>query len=184
MRSIWIDKVITYDGTALRSRWIRETTGEAKDAIVSFIGPANVPITNMVDLEDVKNNAPIFSRAMLHFICEHFDGDLALAVARQRLLVAIAFEKLLDCGAKNLRRDGDDIFSGDMKLSVSIATSSPVSTLIHFAMNIQSQGTPVPALGLADIGIEPVSLAKKIMERYTAEISEMEWARAKVRPVN
>ncbi|MFA4973108.1 MAG: DUF366 family protein [bacterium] len=185
MKGAWIEKETLYDGTQLRSGWVKSHTGLSGSAIASFAGPADVPIENMVDLEDVARNAPIFSNDMLHFIAEHEERDLPLAVARQRLLVAIAVDALRDRakGAK-IERRGDDIFDGDRKLSVSIATSSPRSTLIHFAINIRSDGTPVPTKGLSDYDIEPRKLADSILARYCGEIESMERAENKVRPVD
>lgn len=182
MHKTWINKEIMYDGAQLRSNWVYEQTGISGDIISAFVGPADVPVTNMVDLEDVRNNAPIFSRSMLHFIVEHFDGDLRLAVARQRLLVAIAADEIRP-HAPDLSRRGDDLYIGDRKLSVSIATSSPISTLIHFALNIESEGAPVEAVDLGDIGINPRTVANAILSHYVGEIESMEHARLKVRPV-
>lgn len=184
MQKIWIDKQITYDGTQLRSRWVQGQTGITADVIAAFIGPADVPIENMVDLEDVAKNAPIFSKKMLHFIVEHFDCDLALAVARQRLLASIMVEELnFGIASAHIKRLGDDIYDGDKKLSVSIATSSPVSCLIHFAINILSEGTPVSTMGLYDYGIDPRSFADRINVRYCEEMESMDKAELKVRPV-
>lgn len=184
MQSIWIDDTITYDGTQLRSHWIYRRTGVLGDAIAAFAGPADVPIAHMVDLADVAANAPIFSRSMLHFLVEHFDADLQLMIARQRLLTAIAGDELrLRAPQAPIERRGDDLYSGDRKISVSIATASPVSCLIHFAMNIVSSGTPVPTHGLEDLGIEPQPLADAIVRRYTEELASMDVARCKVRPV-
>jgi len=182
MNTAWIEKEICYDGTQLKSHWIYNQAGVLGDCIAGFIGPADVPITNMVDLVDVKNNDPIYSKSMLHFIIEHFDSGLNLAIARQRLLVAIAAEELKSHSTA-IVRSGNDLYDGDKKLSVSIATVSPVSTLIHFAINIKSDGTPVPTKGLADYKIEPKSFAKNILTRYSAEIKSMNEARCKVRPV-
>ncbi len=184
MNSIWIDEQVTYDGTQLRSHWIYDRSGMLGDAIAFFVGPAEVPIDHMVDLMDVAQNAPIFSKRMLHFIIEHYDGDLPLAIARQRLLTSIAAEELRRRAASAaIERRGDDIFDGERKVSVSIATSSPVSCLIHFAMNVISDGTPVPTKGLSDYGIEPKSLADAIAKQYCEEISSMNIARCKVRAV-
>lgn len=183
MKHAWIDRQIKYDGKQLCSHWAFEQTGIAEDIIASFIGPADVPISNMVDLEDVRKNAPIFSKSMLHFIVEHFDCDLTLAIARQRLLTAIIAQRLIRLGALGIERRGDDIFIGDKKLSVSIATASPVSTLIHFALNISSDGTPVPTIGLSDIKINPNKLAEDVMRDYCGEIESMKFARCKVRMV-
>lgn len=183
MQQHWLEREQAYDGTQLRSHFIARQTGAFEDAIMAFAGPADVPLSHMVDLEDVAAQAPIFSKKMLHFLVEHFRSDLDLMIARQRLLTAIAAEELWQRGADAARRSGDDIYDGERKVSVSIATSSPVSGLIHFALNIESEGTPVPTRGLADYGIEPRGFAETVMQRYCDELASMAEARCKVRPV-
>jgi hypothetical protein len=184
MKSTWIGREITYDGKQLRSHWILGESRQKGDAIAAFAGPANVPVANMVDLEDVAANAPILSKSMLHFICEHFDCSLELAIARQRLLIAIAAEELSRRAKDSaIKRRGDDNYDGEKKFSVSIATASPVSCLIHFGLNIVAEGAPVAAAGLSDYGIEAWELAGVIMKRYCEEIASMQDARCKVRPV-
>lgn len=180
MKSKFIDKQICYDGTQLRSHWIMDTTGIVGDAIVSFIGPADVSTKHMVDLVDVRDNAPIFSKSMLHFIVEHFDSDLTLTIARQRILIAIAFEVMNSSG---LRRTNNDIYLGKKKASVAIATSSPISTLIHFGINVTSEDTPVITTSLDEIGIDPEQLSKKVMNRYCNELESMYISKCKVRTV-
>jgi len=182
MKKAWLDTATAYDGTQLRSHWIYEKTGLLGDAIAAFEGPADVPTSNMADLVDVRDDAPIFSKSMLHFIIEHFGCDLKLAVARQRLLVAQAAD-LIRPSAGEIRRSGNDLYAGDRKLSVSIATASPVSSLIHFAVNISSDGTPVPTLGLNDLKVDPRVLADELMRSYCDEIASMREARCKVRAV-
>jgi uncharacterized protein len=182
MKTAWLDRTICYDGTQLRSHWVYGQSGLLGDAIAAFVGPADVPTAHMCDLVDVRNDAPIFSRSMLHFIVEHFDAGLPLAVARQRLLVAIAADELRPaCPA--LARSGNDLFAGEKKLSVSIATASPVSTLIHFAINVESAGTPVPTLGLADLNLDPRQVADSILRRYADEMASMAESGCKVRAV-
>ncbi|MDD4239045.1 MAG: DUF366 family protein, partial [Desulfotomaculaceae bacterium] len=72
----FIPETITYNGTQLSSHWAFRSMGLLGDSIVSFQGPCRVMLAEMVDLEDVRKNAPIFSHNMLHFIVEHFDMDL------------------------------------------------------------------------------------------------------------
>lgn len=176
---------IPYTGLELRSSWIEDQSGIEGDAIAAFIGPADVPIENMVDLEDVANNAPIKSDLMLHFIVEHFDTSLDRGVNLQRLLVAIIYEELIKLGVSHsLERRGDDIYDGERKLSVSIAAPSPNSICIHTALNISSENTPVPAIGLNDYDVEPVKLASDVMKRYCDEVSGMAHACTKVRQIS
>jgi uncharacterized protein len=87
-------------------------------------------------------------------------------------------------GEGRLRRSGDDLFVGDHKLSVSIATVSPVSTLIHLGINIDPAGAPVAAVGLDDLGIEPTRFAKDLLLGFVSETGSVQNARCKVRPVS
>lgn len=175
---------LKYDGTQLRSGWIESVTGCAGDAAVAFVGPADVPIENMVDLEDVAANAPIFSESMLHFLIEHRGSDLEKMVLRQRLLIALLKEELEKFPrVPKLLRDGDDLYDGSAKLTVSIATLSPVSSLIHTGINIVSRNTPVTTRGLADYGIKPETLAQSTLARFETELEEIVYATKKVRKV-
>ena len=183
MKHSFLNENIKYDGTQLKSHWIFEKTGIMGDAVVSFAGPADVPLTNMVDLADVKAKENIFSTSMLHFVVEHFETDLTTMILRQRLLSAIANETLKKSGCKGVERKGDDLYDGDRKLSVSIATASPVSCLIHFAINIKSDKTPVPTMGLADYDIDPEKFADEVIRRYVDEMETIKTARCKVKPV-
>ena len=175
---------VSYTGRELRSHWILEAFGIAGDAIVAFIGPCDVATDAMVDLADVAAGAQIRARLMLHFIVERFDTDLEKAILHQRLLVAIAGQLLQEVwGIANVRRDGDDLFCADRKLSVSIATVSPVSTLIHLGINIDPQGAPVEAIGCDELQVDAPELAQSLMAAYVAEVEAMGVARSKVRGV-
>jgi hypothetical protein len=121
---------------------------------------------------------------MVHFIIEHFDMDLEKTVTRQRLLISIMRELLCSMGAPHeLKREGDDLYLGTRKASVSIATLSPVSSLIHTGVNISSKNTPVSTIGLEDMAVEPIFFAKTVMEAYRQEIENIYMARCKVRGV-
>jgi hypothetical protein len=122
------DHDITYEGHQLSPHWIYRTFDLLGDAAVGFIGPCRVNLTEMVDLEDVKASAPIYSPLMLHIIAEQFGCDLHLTVYRQRMLIVAAKELLETLTDRNVARRGDDIYlpraDGSMgKLSVSIATA-------------------------------------------------------------
>ena len=109
---------VDYDGTQIHSLWAYRSFGVQGDSLVAFVGGCEIPFANMVDLEDVRAKSRIASPRMLHFIGEHFDLDLEKAVLRQRLLAAIVRDEL----GGEVRRDGDDLFLGPGKLSISIAT--------------------------------------------------------------
>ena len=185
MKSQFLEQEITYDGTQLRSHWIYETAGVKEDAIVAFIGPCQVDLTHMVDLEDVVAKKHIYSLSMLHFISEQFDSDLEKMILRQRLFVSLMQAELVESQPdEKFVRKGDDLFLEHYKLSVSIATASPISTLLHVGINISSRDTPVPTKGLEDFGLNPVAFAWSVMNRYVDELRGVHWARCKVRGVS
>jgi len=180
---LWREPMV-YDGSQLSPLWIFHQLGVAGDAIVAFRGLCRVDLTSMVDQADVRAGSPIFSEDMLHFMVEHFENDLEKAVLRQRLLVVLIGEELLRRGFV-LRRSGDDMFHGDRKLSVSIATITPVSVVIHTGVNIHPGNAPVPAAGLADLGLAAAweEIATAVMQAYAREMEGVHLARCKVRGV-
>ncbi|NTW06017.1 MAG: DUF366 family protein [Peptococcaceae bacterium] len=175
---------IKYTGHQLTSHWAYKNFSLQGDSIVCFRGPCQVAISEMVDLEDVLAEDHIYGPDMLQFIVEHFDDDLEKAILRQRILISIINETLVKTG---LTRSGDDLFLEDRKFSVSIATVSPVSTMIHIGLNIISEGTPVKTVGLFDLGYqesEITQLGLRICEAYKNEMLSVRSARCKVRGVN
>ena len=180
----FIDEEIKYEGFQLAPHWIYKNFKIQGDAIVAFIGECEVKLTEMVDIEDVINNEPIYSKLMLSFISEQFNIGLVEGVFRQRLLICTIKEALERRGIK-ITRDGDDLFFDGRKLTVSIATKSATSVLIHTGVNIISSGAPVKASGLGeDIGIDDVEgFAKEVMAKYSEEIHDIIQASAKVRGV-
>ena len=147
----------------------------------------------MVDGEDLRDASAIRGSQMLHFIVEKFEARLPEMVALQRLMSAIA-KDLLETSRKtkgSLRRDGDDLYwkfdssaTEEGKLSISIATVSPVSGLIHFAINVSNQGTPVKTASLEDLGLEPKAFAKALLAKLVSEFDSISSATRKVKWVN
>lgn len=177
----WLPTPLAYTGQALSPLWAFRTLGIRGPSAVAFSGPCRVDLSGLVDQEDVRRRAPIASDRMLHWVCEDFSSDLEGAVWRQRLLTAIALDLLHEAGARRIRRDGDDLWDGRSKLSVSIATVTPVSTKIHFGINVTSTGTPVRTKGLADYGIAVAPFAKALLKGYAKEWAGVQDARFKVR---
>lgn len=182
MNSLFIDKRIDYTGEQLRSHYILEQCGINGDAIVAFCGMCNVKREAMVDIEDVIAHKKIYSEAMLHFLVEHFNTDLETIIMRQMLLAAIVRGSLTRLrSTTTFVRKGSDIYDGNAKLSVSVATKSPVSSLIHFGINISPVNTPVTTKGLNDYGIDPHEFALEVMEQYIRDHNAADHARCKVR---
>ncbi len=86
MKTQLIDKEIKYEGWQLAPHWIYKNFKMQGDATVAFIGECEVKLTEMVDIEDVINNEPIYSKSMLSFISEQFNIGLVEGVFRQCLL--------------------------------------------------------------------------------------------------
>ena len=184
MHTKLIDTEIKYIGSQLAPHWIYKNFKLQGDAIVAFIGECEVALTEMVDIEDVINNEPIYSKSMLSFITEQFNVNLVEGVFRQRLLICIIKELLEERGIFVVR-NGDDLMIDGKKLSVSIATKSTTSILIHTGLNILSEGAPVKASGLtSELGIEDIrEFALEVMKRYSEEIEDIKLASTKVRGV-
>lgn len=183
MKSLYIDKEIKYTGKELSPHWIYKNFHVCSDAIVAFIGEVEVNLGEMVDIEDVINNEPIYSKKMLNFIIERFEAPLSEMVWCQRLFVSIIKEALEKRGVR-LIRDGDDLFYNNKKLSVSIATKSITSSLIHTAINIVPDGAPIEVSSLSEMGIDNIkALAQDIMDAFCAECESIHFAKCKVRGV-
>lgn len=187
MQTKFIAEDIKYTGSELAPHWIYKNFNLQSDAIVGFCGESDVKITEMVDIEDVLDNTPIYSKKMLHFIIEHFNMGLVEGVVRQRLFINIIREQILANLPENseIMRDGDDLFFDGKKLSVSIAAKSINSVLIHTGLNIISEGAAIEASGLnSDMGLQNIhELGKNIIEAYAKECDNMILASTKVRGV-
>lgn len=189
LKSLWIEKSFAYDGTQLRSLYGYLDHKVLGDSVVAWRGPCEISFEHMVDGEDLLQQSPIRGSDMLHFIVEIFQADLLLGVSFQRLFASICLEllraKVLSNVAatqgRTFRRDGDDIYWGDKKFSISIATVSPASALIHFAVNCRNEGTPVPTCALEDFDLEPRLFAIDLMTRFAEEFDSIQTATRKVK---
>ena len=183
MKTLFLEKELRYDGSQLCDHFAYRNFGLLGDSAVAFMGECEVKLDAMVDLEDVRQSAPIYSEKMLHFIIESFQLDLKGGVLLQRLFAAQILESLRKRGVLNLRRSGDDLYLGDKKFSVSIATRSTLSTLLHVGLNISSHKTPVATVGLNDLGIEAKAFGEECLQQLSQEYQNILEATYKVRGV-
>lgn len=168
----------------LRSHFALANFGIYGDAAVAFVGSCDISGSALVDLEDNAAGAIIRAAKMLHFIIEHFSMPLQEAVCRQRLFIAILNEEIRDLSPGTvLRRDGDDLYVEGRKLSVSIATVSPTSAVIHVGLNVDATGAPVPTVALPELGVPTEELARRALARYAEEDSAIRRAVAKVKGI-
>jgi hypothetical protein len=183
MRTLFVQDRIDYTGRELRSHWIMERCGLVGDAAVGFVGSCDVSGDDLVDLEDRSLGNTVTGERMLHFIVELFGVTLTGIVFAQRLLCVAGREAVAAASGVTVRRDGDDLFVGTGKLSVSVATVSPVSGLIHMGLNITKDRVPVEAACLEDLKIDPPGLAGEILASFAQEIDGSLEAARKVKPV-
>ena len=192
-----LNEKIEYRGGELRPHWNLEQTGVYGHQLVAFLGACNVKTDKLVDWEDRLANDSIAADMMLHVIGEFFGLTLQDGILLQRFFMVWA-EKLLNQRGVSVYRKGDDLYCTKVpglnpeiayKLSVSIATSSAVSVLIHWGINFDSTGAPptVQACGLKQYDwkeCDILGFAKELLTQYIGEIEEMDIAQCKVRPVS
>lgn len=185
MKYKFIETNSKYTGEQLQSLYAYLNFEILGDSIISWTGPCDVSLDHMVDGEDLLVKAKIKSDKMLHFIIEKFDTSLESMVLVQRLFANIVISQIKANSkteaANKLIRKGDDIYCGDKKLNVSIATISPSSALLHFGINISNEGTPVPTCSLEDFKIEANSFAQNIMKAIAEELASVKRATQKVK---
>lgn len=180
----FIDETIPYLGSELRPHFIAERFKIWGNAIVAFQGPCLVKTDTMVDLEDRFQGDRIESARMLHFLGEFFGPSLLDAVLFQRLFCATVKEVLEDMSPElSVSRSGNDLYVNNRKLSVSIVTSSVHSRLLHFGINLDPSGAPVPAIGLCELGIDPKQFIARFFEKIHHEIKSIHRACVKVKAI-
>ena len=180
-----VDEIFEYDGSQINPSWAFKEFGIYGSSIVTWIGPVNITPNNLKDFADV--GLEIKSNYMVNFICEFFDQqptNMRVAYLRQRLLVMIFREILTEYGIST-KREGDDIFVENRKLSISIASVSLSSAKIHFALNLEDKGTPddVETIGLFDIKVNGervfnndnlLNLINETVSRFIDELETIE----------
>lgn len=201
-----------YDASQLRSLWAYDTFGVQGDSVVGYIGPCHIPVEKLIDRDDALHNRPIHADSQVHYVVEMFGVELKFAVMAQRLLngwmergarllkspdvvchvelsgndVYCVFpDQIEDMDLKRLLAEMRFHYDlpGCRKLSVSIATLSPVSAMIHAGINVTTEGTPVRTCSLEMLGIDPVEYTKWVGENFARDYEKVLMACSKVRPV-
>jgi len=174
---------LDYDGSQLRHAFAYEKADALGATICYFRGKANVK-KHLVDLEDSLANDFIKSKEMWHFIIEIPNATITEAVVWQRLFISMCVEELEKKCSGLITRKGDDIMVvGGMKLSVSIATLSRFSGLIHVGINIEvGAGCPVAATGLKNLidGTYSSTFGEKMAYAFAEEYKDIKKATYKV----
>lgn len=175
---VFIDSELRYDGSQIKSLWAYCEVGIKEDSIISFVGSCNIQGDARADSEDIVLQKKVYSPKMLHFIVEHSDEvSPRLTCTRQRFLTCL-IQDLIDEECK-ISREGEDLFWEGKKLTVSMATISPVSAKIHFGINVESdEYASLEEMGFSD----PKKLGLEICRRYSYEIDDLSGDIRKIRP--
>lgn len=182
LRTRFLAGTQAYDGSPLSGHWAFREFGIQGDSLLAFEGPCEVKVEDLADLEDARAGAFIYSPKMLHFVLELFGPSLEEAVARQWLMAATAADEINRRLKKvAVERDGNDLWVGRRKLSVSIAAPTGVSVKVHLGINIDAKGAPVAALGLKDLKLPARHLGLALLERFADDHARLGRARSKVR---
>jgi uncharacterized protein len=183
MKSLWLEKKSKYDGTQLRSLFGYLEHKVLGDSLIGWVGACDVSFEHMVDGEDLLEKSEIRGSEMLHFIFEIFEQKLITGVFLQRLFASIAKDLLEQKANISLKRQGDDLYWEGRKLSISIASRSPNSVMVHFAINVKNAGTPVPTCALEDWKLSASEVGKELMKRFEEEYHSILEATWKVKSV-
>lgn len=187
MNTKWMSEPLHYDGTQLKPLFAYLKCGMVGDSVIAWRGSCDVSFEHMVDGEDFIAQSPIAGSDMIHFIVEVFDRQLATGVLIQRIFASIVKDLLIELSADlddhSLVRDGDDLYWGDRKLSISVASQSTVSTMVHFAVNVSNNGTPVKTSSLEDLRVDPEEFAGAALDALSLEWASVLMATRKVRPL-
>ncbi len=181
-----LSEMLDYDGSQIDPLWAY-SIGIPGNSVVVFRGAMDILDANVKDLEDLMNLKAIKGGDMLHFIVERFDSpaSMRLAYFMQRMLVVCAKDVMAKHGIES-KRNGDDLFVGTGKLTVSIATAGISSEKIHFGINISCEGTPpdvkVACLNSLDIK-DMMGLAGEIASAFATEMDDIESDIVKTRPL-
>jgi len=182
MKMKFSEKSLTYDGSQLRSLYNYLEHDLLGDSILAWRGPCHVSLDHMVDGEDLRARSKIIGDDMVHFLMEFFHQKLVVGVALQRLLSTIVKEIVEEREpAFRFKRKGDDLYHDGGKFNISIATASPVSVLIHYAVNVVNRGTPVKTVSLEDFNFPPMEFIHEVLRRFSDEWKNIQRATCKVR---
>ena len=169
---------IDYTGDQLKSLFNYTVSKHRGDSIVAFTGQMSVTTDHMVDMEDVIDCDFIWSPLAVNFIIEVFGISIETAVLYQRSFMRITADVLMSMlkerkvEAFSVFLKGDDILLSKIagpgaeseqlrKLSVSIATVSLMSGLIHAGINISTdEKIPVAAIGLEQMFSAPEDITE------------------------
>lgn len=183
MKTYFYPDKLDYDGSQLRTQFAYFQFGLMGDSAVSFCGSCDVDLEHMADGEDLLSQSVIRGDQMLHFIVEIYHERLSFGVAFQRLVTAIVKDSIENQAKVSLSRSGDDLYWDNKKLSISVAAQSPLSVVIHYALNITNDNTPVATCALSDFGIDPKSFAQQVLEKIKSEFETIREATYKVKPL-
>jgi len=181
MKTRFIKEELTFTGEQLHSLFAYDNYNILGDSIIAFIGACDISLKETVDLETQKARKYSYVPKMLHFLCEHFEVDVEKAILRSYLLLDIAKDILNEkLGTNQIKRVFNELYDGESRVAISMATSSPVSSLIYVGVHIVPP-TDIPAKGLEDYQIDPLEFGNLVLERYAKDAERINQMRYRTR---
>ncbi|MCG3225510.1 MAG: DUF366 family protein [Candidatus Heimdallarchaeota archaeon] len=180
---------IIYDGSQLSSQYIANNYNVLGNSILVFRGGMSLSPAEMIDIKDIQRESHlaeilISSDDSLHVIIEEFDiqpPNLEIEYYRLRLLTLLILEQLNLKGIK-IQRKGTDIYIGEKKLNVAIASVGVTNSKIHFGLNVGNSGFPqhVNAIGLLELEFKDNQLKEWIISVVKQYIDEVQMVKEDV----
>jgi hypothetical protein len=183
MKTKFLKNEFLYDGSQMKplDNYLKHDL--LGDSCISWIGPCQVNFDKMLDGEDLIEKCEIRGERMLHFVFEIFQRELVSAVFLQRLFASLIQSYVFENSKIYLKREGDDLYLDNKKFSISIAAPAVNSMMVHFALNVVNQGTPVKTLSCEELNINPEVMADELLKKISHEYQSILNASFKVRSI-
>ncbi len=197
MRFKFIKEELNFTGEQISSLFAYNNFNILGDSIISFIGTCDVSLKEIVDLELARSGKRLFyCPRMLHFIAEHFEMDMEKAILRSYLLLDIVKDLINEKLEKIvIKRVGTELFENDSRIGFSLASSSPVSSILYVGVALvpieEGKGRGLEALLSSKRDVktgtetqtpfDPALFASEVMERYTKESERISQLRCRTR---
>ncbi|MEO0096600.1 MAG: DUF366 family protein [candidate division WOR-3 bacterium] len=181
MKTRFIKEELTFTGEQLRSLFAYDTYNILGDSLIAFIGACDISLKEAVDLESQKVRRYSYVPKMLHFLAEHFEMDVEKAILRSYLLLDIVKDILNEkLGTLQIKRVGNELYDGESRVAISMAASSPISSLVYVGINVVPP-TETPAKGLEDYQIDIMEFGNLVLERYAKDSERINQMRYRTR---
>lgn len=165
MKSIFVESTLTFNKDLLHPNWIQENFQLKEDAIISFIGPTQLILSDK-DQVIFSNKNFFFKPKMLHFIIRHNHTSYKEIILHQRLFIHLINQQL----PIQTQSQALNIYYQKKQVSITHIQINEPTALFHIGLFIESESSP-PLQGLNQLDINTKSFSASIMQSYTQEMN-------------